>query len=197
MPATTAQNGVETRDCLVCGTPETRVISKLALGSKINEAKEKDNNAYTPESWAGVANALENARRVAENPQANQSAIDSALQTLQNALNNLRTKAPARIPGFPSGTVTLYRKEDAGYFKKFDNVDITWTVSNSKCFTINDNGEITFKTAASYVLYGNVTVTAWQTQNGQRVDVGHVDVKVTWTFGKWLLVIFLFGWAYL
>jgi uncharacterized repeat protein (TIGR02543 family) len=98
------------------------------------------------------------------------------------------------VAGLPD-VLSVYRKEDANLFKNIDTEDIFWYADNNKLFNIDERtGEMNFKFAASFVIFGTVRVTA---KDADGNVLGSTEVRVTWIWWKWILVIFFFGWAYL
>lgn len=63
---------------------------KTALEEAITLAEEKQESDYTPESWESFAEALEAARMVNGDPDAEQAEVDAALKNLENAVNGLK-----------------------------------------------------------------------------------------------------------
>lgn len=63
------------------------------LQSAVESADALDSDSYTPDSWAPVEAALEQAKAVLENPDSAQNEIDEALAALQSAVDNLQERA--------------------------------------------------------------------------------------------------------
>ena len=66
---------------------------KTALKAAIEDAKSRDENQYTPSSWAEVESALANAESVNSDADATASQVAQATESLTTALSKLQTKA--------------------------------------------------------------------------------------------------------
>ena len=69
--------------------PETRLVDKTTLLSKIEEAEAVSGNGYTAESYQALQDALEAARAVAEDESADQEKVDAQVAALEQAIAGL------------------------------------------------------------------------------------------------------------
>jgi len=65
------------------------IIDKGALAARIAEARERNETDYTPESWAVLESALQDAEAVYKNDEASQEEVDNALASLEAAIAGL------------------------------------------------------------------------------------------------------------
>ncbi|MFD1224870.1 cadherin-like beta sandwich domain-containing protein, partial [Paenibacillus vulneris] len=67
------------------------VVDKTALQAKVNDIKSEnlEKNAYTPESWQVLQDALKQAEKVLNDPNATQAEVNAALAALNDARNRL------------------------------------------------------------------------------------------------------------
>ncbi|MDR1734611.1 MAG: hypothetical protein LBR73_07025 [Oscillospiraceae bacterium] len=100
----------------------------------------------------------------------------------------------AVLAGKIGSTTKLYRRQDADYFKNLSQAGITWVCDDNGLFTMDADGHIAFKFAASSLLHGTAVVKALDA-NGQ--TVAETAVTVTWTWWDWIFVMLFFGWMYL
>lgn len=72
-------------------TPDPTPVDKADLESAVEEAEALDAEDYTDETYAAVAEALENATSVLADEDATQEDVDEALAALEQAIENLET----------------------------------------------------------------------------------------------------------
>ena len=95
---------------------------KTALDAAISAAEALDENAYTAESWAALTEALENARAVSADPNADQETVDAALAALNAAVAALEARhehsyeAVVTAPTCTEGGYTTYTCECGGSY---------------------------------------------------------------------------------
>ena len=77
-------------------------VNKTTLLTAVANAEALDQNAYTPDSWAEVAKAVDSAKEVLAVRNPNQRNMDRAMTALQRAVANLELK-PAYVPGDVDG----------------------------------------------------------------------------------------------
>lgn len=78
------------------GSP-AQEVDKTELQAKITEAQGLSEASYTPESWAILLNALNNAVAVNTDSDASQAEVDTALANLVNAVTALVPNGPAAV----------------------------------------------------------------------------------------------------
>jgi hypothetical protein len=86
--------------------------------------------------------------------------------------------------------LSLIRKTQTTAFSSVDNENINWKSTNENVLKINDKGEIEYQ----FARIGTTTIQAIDKGSGNVIAQTEVTVKWTW---HWILVILLFGWAYL
>lgn len=75
-------------------TPEPET-DKNALQALYNEYKDKEQGSYTEESWKRLLQAMEETKKVLEDPDADQESVDTQLTALLEAVDALEEKIPA------------------------------------------------------------------------------------------------------
>lgn len=79
-------------------TPQPAIVDKTQLAAKIQYAESLNEEDYTPESWAKLQEALDQAKTIYNDPNATQEQVDKALSDLQQAIDNLEQKQPTEKP---------------------------------------------------------------------------------------------------
>src|SRR5699024_9408900 len=100
-------------------------VDKNAIKVVAGIYKTYDETEYTKESWAVIAQALEDAQTVLANEAATQEEVDAALETLKNAASGL-TKAEIPVPVDKNAIKVV-----AGIYKTYDETEYTkesWTI---------------------------------------------------------------------
>ena len=89
-------------------TAEAVPVDKAALTQKISYAQSLSEENFTQDSWAALQSSLGSAVGVNEKPEATQTEVDAALNSLIESISGLRYKADHSIIDFSSkGTGTL------------------------------------------------------------------------------------------
>jgi len=137
-------------------------VDKTALGAKIDEALELNEEDYTEESWANLVAALQDALAVYEDEEATQEEVDTALAALIAAINALvpaeeepvpepeiiATYHPSFIPTFGFVTVQVNNLEGAAKFSVVyhlsDNPDGTPNIRETDIVDIDQQAGLIF-----------------------------------------------------
>ncbi len=124
-------NGVGVMEWKVYGTAagsEEEPVIKDALNAAIEEAEKRLEADYTAESWADFARALENAKTVATDKNAGQTAVDEATTLLNEAMRSLVAAQPEPVPPVESDKATLEALiAEAENYRRADYTEETWT----------------------------------------------------------------------
>lgn len=99
---------------------------KSALQIAIDAAGRLDQAAYTEDSWAAVADALESANAVMQDENAAQQAVDDAAQALNDAVGKLEAKPVEPVEADKSALKAAVDKADA--LREADYTSETWSV---------------------------------------------------------------------
>ena len=106
----TAEDGTTQKTYTVTVRTEAPVVDKAELEVTVRTAKKLDASDYTASSWRKFASALEQAEQVLEDPNATQSEVNQATQSLKDAMDALKEKddgtdRPDWNPGKPQTPV--------------------------------------------------------------------------------------------
>ncbi len=95
-------------EALVEKTPAPVEADKSKLEACYNENKDKAGDIYTEESWAAFTIALENAKKILEDPDATQLQVNAAVIELNAAAGALKEKDPTPSEADKSALQALY-----------------------------------------------------------------------------------------
>ena len=135
-------------EALVPAEEEPGEVDKTALGAKIDEALELNEEDYTEESWANLVAALQDALAVYEDENATQEEVDAALAALIAAIEALVPAEEEPVPE-PEIEVTIKIALQIGDIVPFVQVDtmIVRNLPGARLYQID------------YLLAGNVPAT--------------------------------------
>lgn len=140
------RNGVGIMEWKVYGTAaggEEEPVVKDALNAAIEEAEKRVETDYTAESWANFARALENAKIVAADENADQTAVDEATALLNEAMGALvAAEPPADVD---REALEALIKEAEGY-NRTDYTEESWAVfaeALTNAYSVDQNVEAT------------------------------------------------------
>ena len=108
------------------GSGEEPVV-KDALNAAIEEAEKRVESDYTADSWAAFARALENAKAVAADENADQTAVDEAAALLSEAMGALVAAEP-EPPVEADKTALEALIAEAENYNRADYTEETWAV---------------------------------------------------------------------
>ena len=139
-------HGVGVIEWKVYGTAaggEEEPVVKDALNAAIEEAEKRVETDYTAESWANFARALENAKTVAADENADQTAVDEATALLNEAMGALvAAEPPADVD---REALEALIKEAEGY-NRTDYTEESWAVfaeALTNAYSVDQNTEAT------------------------------------------------------
>ena len=121
---------------------ETEVV-KDALNAAIEEAEKRVETDYTAESWANFARALENAKIVAADENADQTAVDEATALLNEAMGALVAAEP---PADVDRTALEALIAEAEGYNRTDYTEESWAVfaeALTNAYSVDQNVEAT------------------------------------------------------
>lgn len=142
------------------GGGEVTKVDFTSLNKTIAEAKKYKAADYTAASFAALNKSLNNAEKIAKNPQATQAQVNAADTNLKAAIKGL-----VKLRVISTKKVTLGVKETCSVAAK----GYTYTTSNKKIATVSKKGKVTAKKK------GKVTVKA--TNAAGKVKVYRITVK--------------------
>lgn len=162
---------------------------KTALKAYIAQVKDTQQEASGETEWAAFKAALKTAQDTDADADATQEAVDAALAALKAAVSAL---TPRERDLFSNELLKLTRKEQTDVFA---NAIATYGAplrfKSDKKITVNEKGEVSYKFAA----IGKTTVIAYDAVTNEEID--SIEVKVSWNWWQWIVVILFFGWIYL
>ncbi|HJA34313.1 MAG TPA: FIVAR domain-containing protein [Candidatus Mediterraneibacter merdigallinarum] len=121
---------------------ETEVV-KDALNAAIEEAEKRVETDYTADSWANFARALENAKIVAADENADQTAVDEATALLNEAMGALVAAEP---PADVDRTALEALIAEAEGYNRTDYTEESWAVfaeALTNAYSVDQNVEAT------------------------------------------------------
>ncbi len=104
---------------------EEKPVMKEALNAAIEEAEKRVEADYTADSWAEFARALENAKNVAADENADQTAVDEATALLNEAMGALVAAEP-EPPAEADKTALEALIKEAESYNRADYTEETW-----------------------------------------------------------------------
>ncbi|WRS28661.1 family 43 glycosylhydrolase [Oscillospiraceae bacterium MB08-C2-2] len=130
-------------------TADSTPVDKTELETVAEEAEALNQAEYTPETWAVLRTALNTAKDVLSDDQADQGAVDSALAALRNAIAQLKEIDPGEIIEVEAirieGDETVKRNKTVKLTAVIDPEnatikDVTWVSLNPAIATVDQNG---------------------------------------------------------
>ncbi|WRS27712.1 glycoside hydrolase family 3 N-terminal domain-containing protein [Oscillospiraceae bacterium MB08-C2-2] len=130
-------------------TADSAPVDKTELETVAEEAEALNQADYTPETWAVLRTALNTAKDVLSDDQADQGAVDSALAALRNAIAQLKEIDPGEIIEVEAirieGDETVKRNKTVKLTAVIDPEnatikDVTWVSLNPAIATVDQNG---------------------------------------------------------
>ncbi len=122
---------------------EEEPVVKDALNAAIEEAEKRVETDYTAESWANFARALENAKIVAADENADQTAVDEATALLNEAMGALVAAEP---PADVDRTALEALIAEAEGYNRTDYTEESWAVfaeALTNAYSVDQNVEAT------------------------------------------------------
>lgn len=116
-------------------------VVKDALNAAIEEAEKRVEADYTAESWADFARALENAKTVAADENAEQTAVDEATALLNEAMGALEAAQPTP-PEEADKTALQALIEEANGYNRTDYTEESWAPfaeALTNAYSVNQN----------------------------------------------------------
>lgn len=115
---------VNNADWTVNSNIQVKVVDKSRLETLVQQAQQKQEAEYTPQTWGPFSTELSEANGVLQNDDADQSMIDSAYSELESAMNSLVEKADkTQLQALVQQAVTKQQN---------DYTTATWTPFSSK-----------------------------------------------------------------
>ena len=124
---------------------EEEPVVKDALNAAIDEAEKRVETDYTADSWANFARALENAKIVAADENADQTAVDEATALLNEAMAALVAAEPEPPADVDREALEALIKEAEGY-NRTDYTEESWAVfaeALTNAYSVDQNVEAT------------------------------------------------------
>ncbi len=103
---------------------ELKSVIRQKLDDSFVIAEAKNEALYTPETWALVTTAMDEAKAFYNDSSASYNQLFSALTKLENALNNLKTKEQAKLEKIKADLSDAVKQAEA--ITKDDYTDKTW-----------------------------------------------------------------------
>ena len=183
--ATATQKGSKHEECKVCGY-KTEIVNKEALSAALVLAEQKEESAYTTDSWNAFKTAFDAAKEVYAKEDATQAEIESAKENLQKAMDALLSKTGWQVIN------------DQKYYYGEDGTKKTgWQEIDGKKYYFGDENDGAMKTYwqkidGKWYFFGNdgVMRTYWQKIWGKWYFLGNASdgaMKTGWqqVYGKW------------
>ena len=163
-------------------------VEKDALQEAISDAGKYHKADYTADSWDKFEEALEKAQTVMDKNNAKQNEVDEALQNLLDAIDGLKKPAPipvVTVTAKASKQVLVWDEtaqilevtavDSNGQEMDLSEAKITYTSTDTKVISVNENGQVAAKNAGM----AKVQVKVWLADEEIACEVSFSVSEVT------------------
>lgn len=174
-----------TQGCLVTLNPATKMVAVAGINT-IKKATSIVDATFTKKTSAPVRNTdiaviIESCAVISDGTSAGNQNVDITDQTkVTVSLNHFTLNETSKAMNYKSSSAISY---ETNYAK----ADLTWTSSNEKVATVDDEGKVYAAGTGSATI--NVT-SADGTVNE------NIEITVSYQWWEWIIIIVLFGWIW-